>query len=69
MVTGGPMLSGKFQGRDLGSGTDIWRFSEEVRAGRMSAEDFRAAESCMARSDGHCMTMAPPPPWRAWPRR
>jgi dihydroxy-acid dehydratase len=57
MVTGGPMLSGKFQGRDLGSGTDIWRFSEEVRAGRMSAEDFRAAESCMARSDGHCMTM------------
>jgi len=57
MVTGGPMLSGKFQGRDVGSGTDIWRFSEEVRAGRMSAEDFRAAESCMARSDGHCMTM------------
>jgi dihydroxy-acid dehydratase len=57
MVTGGPMLSGKFQGRDLGSGTDIWRFSEEVRAGRMSAEDFRASESCMARSDGHCMTM------------
>jgi dihydroxy-acid dehydratase len=57
MVTGGPMLSGKFQGRDLGSGTDIWRFSEEVRAGRMSAEDFREAESCMARSDGHCMTM------------
>jgi len=57
MVTGGPMLSGKFQGRDVGSGTDIWRFSEEVRAGRMSPEDFRAAESCMARSDGHCMTM------------
>jgi dihydroxy-acid dehydratase len=57
MVTGGPMLSGKFQGRDLGSGTDIWRFSEQVRAGRMSAEDFRASESCMARSDGHCMTM------------
>jgi dihydroxyacid dehydratase/phosphogluconate dehydratase len=57
MVTGGPMLSGKFQGRDVGSGTDIWRFSEEVRAGRMSAEEFRASESCMARSDGHCMTM------------
>ncbi|MGH3658404.1 MAG: IlvD/Edd family dehydratase, partial [Micromonosporaceae bacterium] len=57
MVTGGPMLSGKFQGRDVGSGTDIWRFSEQVRAGRMSPEDFRAAESCMARSDGHCMTM------------
>jgi L-arabonate dehydrase len=57
MVTGGPMLSGKFQGRDVGSGTDIWRFSEQVRAGRMSPEDFHAAESCMARSDGHCMTM------------
>jgi dihydroxy-acid dehydratase len=57
MVTGGPMLSGKFQGRDIGSGTDVWRFSEEVRTGQMSAEDFRAAESCMSRSDGHCMTM------------
>src|SRR5512132_580265 len=56
MVTGGPMLSGKFQGRDVGSGTDIWRFSEQMRAGRMSPEDFRASESCMARSDGHCMT-------------
>jgi L-arabonate dehydrase len=57
MVTGGPMLSGKFQGRDIGSGTDVWRFSEEVRTGQMPAEDFRAAESCMSRSDGHCMTM------------
>jgi L-arabonate dehydrase len=57
MVTGGPMLSGKFRGADIGSGTDVWRFGEEVRAGRMSAEDFRAAESCMHRSDGHCMTM------------
>jgi dihydroxy-acid dehydratase len=57
MVTGGPMLSGKFQGRDIGSGTDVWRFSEEVRAGRMPEAEFRAAESCMSRSDGHCMTM------------
>jgi len=57
MVTGGPMLSGKFQGRDIGSGTDVWRFSEEVRAGRMSEAEFRSAESCMHRSDGHCMTM------------
>jgi dihydroxy-acid dehydratase len=57
MVTGGPMLSGKFQGRDIGSGTDVWRLSEEVRAGRMSEAEFRSAESCMSRSDGHCMTM------------
>ncbi|QBI21851.1 dihydroxy-acid dehydratase [Egibacter rhizosphaerae] len=57
MVTGGPMLNGKFRGGELGSGTDVWRFSEEVRAGRMSAEDFVDAEACMSRSNGHCMTM------------
>ncbi|MEO3749984.1 IlvD/Edd family dehydratase [Streptomyces sp. B6B3] len=57
MVTGGPMLSGKFQGRDLGSGTDVWRLSEEARAGRISAADLAEAEGCMSRSRGHCMTM------------
>ncbi|MDT0441775.1 IlvD/Edd family dehydratase [Streptomyces johnsoniae] len=57
MVTGGPMLSGKFQGRDIGSGTDVWRLSEEVRAGRMSPADLSEAEGCMSRSRGHCMTM------------
>ncbi|GAA2111033.1 IlvD/Edd family dehydratase [Microlunatus panaciterrae] len=57
MITGGPMLNGKFQGRDIGSGTDVWRFSEERRAGRMSATDYSMAESCMSRSRGHCMTM------------
>ncbi|MEV4760706.1 IlvD/Edd family dehydratase [Micromonospora sp. NPDC049559] len=57
MVTGGPMLSGKFQGRDIGSGTDVWRFSEEARAGRMTAADLAEAEICMSRSRGHCMTM------------
>jgi len=57
MISGGPMLSGKFQGRDIGSGTDVWRFSEEVRAGLMSECDFLEAESCMNRSAGHCMTM------------
>ena len=36
MVTGGPMLNGKFHGRDIGSGTDLWKFSEDVRAGRMT---------------------------------
>ncbi|MGH8869196.1 MAG: IlvD/Edd family dehydratase [Actinomycetes bacterium] len=57
MVTGGPMLNGKFRGRDIGSGTDVWRFSEEVRAGRMGQADLAEAETCMSRSNGHCMTM------------
>jgi len=56
-VSGGPMLSGKFQGQDLGSGTSVWKMSEEVRAGRMTPEEFNSAESCMHRSKGHCMTM------------
>jgi L-arabonate dehydrase len=57
MVTGGPMLNGKFRGRDIGSGTDVWRFSEEARVGRMTAADLAEAEACMSRSRGHCMTM------------
>ncbi|HEU4625458.1 MAG TPA: L-arabinonate dehydratase [Steroidobacteraceae bacterium] len=56
-LSGGPMLSGKFQGHDLGSGTSVWKMSEEVRAGRMTLEEFSSAESCMHRSKGHCMTM------------
>src|SRR5690606_19811311 len=56
-LSGGPMLSGKFEGRDLGSGTGVWQMSEEVRAGRMTLERFNTAESCMRRSKGHCMTM------------
>jgi L-arabonate dehydrase len=57
VVSGGPMLNGKYQGRDIGSGTDVWRFSEEVKAGHMSLQQFMEAESCMSRSAGHCMTM------------
>ncbi|MCG8692599.1 MAG: L-arabinonate dehydratase [Minwuiales bacterium] len=57
VVTGGPMLNGKFQGRDIGSGTDVWRFSEDVRAGNMTLDDFVAAEAGMSRSNGHCMSM------------
>jgi dihydroxy-acid dehydratase len=56
-VSGGPMLSGKFRGQDIGSGTGTWQMSEDVRAGKMSQEDFFEAESCMHRSHGHCMTM------------
>jgi len=57
VLTGGPMLNGKFQGRDIGSGTDVWRFSEDLRAGRMTQADFTLAENCMSRSNGHCMSM------------
>ncbi|HZI26056.1 MAG TPA: dihydroxy-acid dehydratase, partial [Chryseolinea sp.] len=57
VVPGGPMLNGKFQGRDIGSGTDVIRFATERKTGALSAEDYLAAESCMSRSAGHCMTM------------
>ena len=57
VVSSGPMLNGKFRGQDIGSGTDVWKFSEAVRAGEMLPKDFFAAESGMSRSPGTCMTM------------
>ncbi len=57
VVNGGPMLNGKFRGRDIGSGTDVWRLSDDLRLGRITLDDYHGAESCMSRSDGHCMTM------------
>ena len=57
MVSGGPMLNGKFRGRDIGSGTDVWKFSEDVRSGVLSECEFLEAEGGMNRSAGHCMTM------------
>ena len=57
MVTGGPMLNGKYQGADVGSGTHVWKFEQELAAGRMTQEECVLAESGMARSCGHCMTM------------
>jgi L-arabonate dehydrase len=57
VVSGGPMLNGKFRGRDIGSGTDVWRFSEDLKVGLMTQDEFTEAESCMSRSAGHCMTM------------
>jgi dihydroxy-acid dehydratase len=56
-VSGGPMLSGKWRGKELGSGTGLWQMSEQVRAGTLSIQAFNEAESCMHRSHGHCMTM------------
>ena len=57
VVPGGPMLTGTFRGAPLGCGTDVWRLSEEVRAGTLSQEDFTRSESSMIRSRGHCNTM------------
>ena len=57
MVTGGPMLNGRYKGEAVGSGTLIWKYSEKVRSGEMSAEEFMSMESCSARSQGSCMTM------------
>ncbi|MEM6318390.1 MAG: IlvD/Edd family dehydratase [Bacteroidota bacterium] len=55
-VSGGPMLTGKFRGKDVAT-SDVWRWSEDSRAGRMTQAEFRFAESCMARSRGHCAVM------------
>lgn len=57
LLTGGPMLNGKYRGRDIGSGTDVWKFSEDFRSGKITEEEFNFAEGCMSRSNGHCMTM------------
>ena len=57
VVSSGPMLNGKYKGQDIGSGTDVWRFSEDVRAGDMTLQDFMSAETGMSRSSGVCMTM------------
>ncbi len=57
VVPGGPMLTGTFRGSALGCGTDVWRLSEEVRAGTLAQADFLASESAMIRSRGHCNTM------------
>jgi dihydroxy-acid dehydratase/L-arabonate dehydrase len=57
LVTGGPMLNGKHQGRDIGSGTIVWQLSEQVKAGKISLHDFMSAEAGMSRSAGTCNTM------------
>jgi dihydroxy-acid dehydratase/L-arabonate dehydrase len=57
VVTGGPMLNGKHQGQDIGSGTVVWKLHEQVKAGAISMNDFLAAEGGMSRSAGTCNTM------------
>ena len=57
VVPGGPMMTGTFRGSPLGCGTDVWKLSEEVRAGLLSKAKFLSSESAMIRSRGHCNTM------------
>ncbi len=57
VVTGGPMLNGYFRGERVGSGTHLWKFSEMVKAGEMTQEEFLEAEQSMSRSSGTCNTM------------
>src|SRR6187399_2782704 len=56
-VSGGPMLSGWYRGERIGSGTNTFSLSEDLRAGKITQDEFHEAESCMSRSHGHCMTM------------
>jgi dihydroxy-acid dehydratase len=57
VVTGGPMLNGWFRGERVGSGTALWQMSEDIKAGKMTQEDFLEAEQAMSRSSGTCNTM------------
>ncbi len=57
VVSGGPMLNGKFRGEEIGSGTHVWKFTEMLKTGEMKLDDLYEAEVCMSRSAGHCMTM------------
>jgi L-arabonate dehydrase len=57
LVSGGPMLNGRWRDQTIGSGTHTWKLSEMVRAGELTLQDFMSAEACMSRSAGHCMTM------------
>ena len=57
MLTGGPQLTAHCGTEQLGSGTDLWKKSEQARAGEISTDAFLELETCAARSAGHCMSM------------
>lgn len=57
VVPGGPMLNGKYRGADIGSGTAVWKLTDDLKTGKITSDEYLAAESCMSRSAGHCMTM------------
>ena len=57
VVSGGPMLNGKLNGKDIGSGTAVWQLHEQMKAGSITLHQFMSAESGMSRSAGTCNTM------------
>jgi len=57
VVTGGPMLNGKLNGKDIGSGTAVWQLHEQAKGGQITMHDFLAAEAGHSRSAGTCNTM------------
>ena len=56
-VSGGPMLNGHHRGETIGSGTGVWQLDADLNAGKITEDDFVAAEISMSRSKGNCMTM------------
>ena len=56
-VSGGPMLNGHHKGETIGSGTGVWKLDADLNAGKITEDDFVAAEISMSRSKGNCMTM------------
>jgi len=56
-VPSGPMIKGNWRGQVLGSGSDVWGYWDERRAGNLSEEEWKEIEGGIARSPGHCMTM------------
>lgn len=56
VISGGPMLTGKFRGKSIGT-SDVWRFAQENKMGTMTDEDMLLSEAAMCRSDGHCAVM------------
>lgn len=57
MITGGPSQPAWFRGLELGAGTDLWRYADELRAGRMTQEEFDELEAAATPSYGHCNEM------------
>ncbi|MES2109746.1 MAG: IlvD/Edd family dehydratase [Bacteroidota bacterium] len=57
VIPGGPMLNGKYRGKDIGSGTAVWKLTDDLKTNKISYDEYLGAESCMSRSAGHCMTM------------
>ena len=57
MLSGGPMLSARWRNQEIGSGTDLYKYWDERRAGRLQVDDWHDLEGCFSRSSGHCNTM------------